>query len=411
MGTKVITGDAGRWVRLLAERRSRVTPKARAFRHQVRTERAVLFAEAFRQRAAEPLPLRWARAVAHVLERIAINILPGEVIAGEPVPLPLDSKLLAEAKAYLAAPREEHIRCLESYPLDPLYDSLGLAYGWHARVAHNILPYADILAAGIGGMRRRAAQALADASSLSPDEQGDRPTFYQAALVALDGLAAYVLRYATLARRRADAASPEEACDLYDMADVCLHVAGEPPVTLRQALQLVWFLNCACKMEDGEVGHSFGRFDQYLYPYYRADLDSGRATEDELLDLLTAFWIKINAESQDVMHMTLGGLTPEGKDATNALSFACLAAERRVCLTQPNLSARVAPRHACPVLARDRRHHPLRSRASCRLQRRHHGALASKIWAWRRQWPGTTPRWAASRPSSPAAACPGLTAM
>ena len=97
-------------------------------------------------------------------------------------------------------------------------------------------------------------------------------------------------------------------------------------------------------MDDGGVGHSFGRFDQYLYPCYRADLDAGRLTVAQARELLALFWIKHNREGDDIAHLSLGGQTPEGEDATNELSYLCLQVDRWVSRKQPNLSTRVHAR-------------------------------------------------------------------
>lgn len=330
--------------RLLAERRTRLTGHPLTFASKYAAERTVLFAEGFASHADKPLPLRWAHAVAHVLANVGVAILPDELIVGEPGVAEVGAERLAQARGYLAAYREEHVRHLETYPLEAFYAELGIARGWHSRSGHNVLDYGAALERGLGGLRRRAAEALASQPvDLAEDERTRRDAFYQAAIVALDGLSVYIRRHADLARELAAEASPERAAELAEIAETCAYLAAGPARTFREALQLVWFLNLATKLEDGGVGHSLGRLDQYLYPFYRADLESGRATEDRLLELLTAFWIKVNSECEDACHLTLGGLSPNGDDATNDLSYACLVAERRVSLTQPNLSARVHP--------------------------------------------------------------------
>lgn len=122
---------------------------------------------------------------------------------------------------------------------------------------------------------------------------------------------------------------------------VCDWVARNPPRTFWEALQLVWFAHLGIKMDDGSVGHSFGRFDQYLYPFYKADIENGRLTVDQARELVALFWIKLNRECDDIAHLSLGGQTPLGKDAINDLSLLCLQVDRWVGRKQPNLSTRV----------------------------------------------------------------------
>ncbi len=125
------------------------------------------------------------------------------------------------------------------------------------------------------------------------------------------------------------------------MAERCAHLAEQPARTFHEALQLVWFVHLGIKLDDGGVGHSFGRFDQYLLPYLRADLAAGRLDREQARELLALFWIKLNRESDDIAHLSLGGQTPGGQDAANELSLLCLEVEGWIHRKQPNLSTRV----------------------------------------------------------------------
>ena len=328
----------GRIARLLASRRARLVGHPLTFTSHYFPERTVLFAESFSRHADDPLPLRWAHAFADVLEGVALEILPDELIVGEPGVGRVDAEAHEAARRYLADLREASIRGLPTYPFEAAYTSIGAARSWHGRSGHNILAYADVLARGVGDLRREAAASLGALDPTAPDS-ADRATFYQAALVSLDAFSEFVRRHACLARGLA-AADPARSDDLLGVADACDWIAAQPPRDLREALQLVWLLHLATKLEDGGVGHSFGRLDQYCCPFYKADLERGVSRED-LVDLLTVFWIKVNSECEEAMHLTVGGLTPEGDDATNDLSYAILEAERRVSMTAPNLSARV----------------------------------------------------------------------
>ena len=113
----------------------------------------------------------------------------------------------------------------------------------------------------------------------------------------------------------------------------------------------MWFVHLGIKLDDGGIGHSFGRFDQYLVPFYRADRAAGRLDEPGARELLALFWIKLNREGDDIAHLSLGGQTPQGEDAANELSVLCLQVERWVRRKQPNLSTRVHARTIAGLLA------------------------------------------------------------
>jgi pyruvate formate-lyase/glycerol dehydratase family glycyl radical enzyme len=307
-------------------------------------ERAVLLYKYFQQAADEPLALRYAHGLAYVLEHVAIAIDDDERIVGQ---VGLEDvaqtkpEELAQAQAYWQARNEAFNRKLASYPAEQRASAHGLSWKWHSRDGHAIPAFDLILARGLGGLRDEAQNALERHAPALP--AGDpRQTFWPAMIVALDGLAAYIRRYAALAREMAAAEhDPGRRSELLQIGDICAWIAGSPPHTWHEALQLVWFVHLGIKMDDGGIGHSFGRFDQYLYPLYRDDRDAGRLTVDEARELLATFWVKLNREGDGLAHLSLGGQTPQGEDATNDLSLLCLQVDRWVRRKQPNLSTRV----------------------------------------------------------------------
>jgi formate C-acetyltransferase len=122
------------------------------------------------------------------------------------------------------------------------------------------------------------------------------------------------------------------------LARTARHVATEPPYTFREAVQLVAFTHLAFESE-GRYAMALGRVDQYLWPFYCRDIESGCLTRDEALDLLCHLWVKL-AENGGVQNICIGGQTPDGADATNELSYVCLEATKLVQSPYTNLSAR-----------------------------------------------------------------------
>ena len=309
-------------------------------------ERAILLWEFFRS-AEDPLPLRYARGLAHVLREIDIAIHDDELIVGE---VGLEDVAhtrpddLRAAKAYWQARDESFERTFPWFEDAQRASLHALSRKWLNRDGHAIPAFDLILNKGLGALRDRARRAAAANDPDAPDDALHQE-FWQAMIVSLHALSSYIRRHAAEAWQMAAAElDPVRQEELADVGDTCAWVSEDPPRTFWEALQLVWFVHLGIKMDDGGVGHSFGRFDQYLYPFYRADLDAGRLTIARARELLALFWIKLNREGDDIAHLSLGGQTPEGEDATNDLSTLCLQVDRWVSRKQPNLSTRVHAR-------------------------------------------------------------------
>ena len=310
-------------------------------------ERALLLWEYFQAAAGEPLPLRYAHGLGYVMEHIAITIHADELLVGE---VGLEDVAVTRAEDFNRATafwQQRNADFLNTFTWQAAEQQAarhGLTWKWASRDGHAIPDFELILAHGLGGLREIARQAAAGAVSegSAAEDASDRQVFGQALLAALEALSAYIRRYAALAEQLAQAETdPARRQELTGVADSCAWLADHAPRNFSEALQLVWFAHLGIKLDDGGIGHSFGRLDQYLYPFYRADLDAGRLDEQGARELLALFWIKLNREGDDIAHLSLGGQTPQGGDAANELSVLCLQVERWVNRKQPNLSTRV----------------------------------------------------------------------
>jgi len=190
--------------------------------------------------------------------------------------------------------------------------------GWD----HSLADYPTLLDVGLGGLLARARASLE-----AHDIPGERAVL-QGMIVALQAFSTAIARWADWAAARGDSA----------LADVTRHVATEPPRTFHEAVQLVALTHLAFESE-GRYAMALGRVDQYLLPFYRRDIEAGRLTRDEALDLICHLWVKL-AENRGVQNICIGGQTPEGADATNELSYLCLEATKLVQSPYTNLSAR-----------------------------------------------------------------------
>lgn len=307
-------------------------------------ERALLFYRHFTQSESESLPVRYAKGLAYVMENIAIAIHPGEWIVGE---VGLEAvqtthpEEFAEAQAFWQQHNETFHRTFAWYSDEMLASEHGLSSKWASRDGHAIPAFDLILQQGLGGLRQVALEAM-EKYPPGDAQTHARIDYTHSMVVALDALSAYILRYAVLARDLAPT-EPDlsRQAELLKIADACTWLSTHPPRDFYEALQLAWFVHLGIKLDDGSVGHSFGRFDQYLYPYFQSDLAAGILNDERALELLACFWIKLNRESDDIAHLSLGGQNPQAGDAANPLSLLCLQVERWVNRKQPNLSTRV----------------------------------------------------------------------
>ncbi|MEA4907993.1 MAG: glycyl radical protein [Chloroflexi bacterium] len=203
---------------------------------------------------------------------------------------------------------------------------------------------------GIHGLRRKVQQAAAANPGAAQQD------FYRAALITLEAASTFISRYAVLAEEMAaqerDAARREE---LLRIAENCRHLASHPAATYWQALQAVWFLFVLLEIESNASSISPGRLDQYIYPYLERDLHDGSLAIELAQELLENFWMKYNEivllrSSESARYFAgfpigfntvVGGQTPDGRDATNLLSYMCLRAQADLGMPQPNFAVRV----------------------------------------------------------------------
>ncbi len=220
--------------------------------------------------------------------------------------------------------------------------------------AHLAVNYERLLKEGLRGYEAKA-RACKEALDLTDPDSIDKNVFYKAVLIVIEAVRAFALRYSALA---ADLAAKEtdetRKAELLEMSRICAKVPYEPASTFREAVQSVWFIQLILQIESNGHSLSYGRFDQYMDPYYEASLRDGSITEAEALELLTCLWIKTltinkvrsqahtlsSAGSPMYQNVTIGGQTIDKKDAVNPLSFLVLQSVAQTRLTQPNLTVR-----------------------------------------------------------------------
>ncbi|EQA5671221.1 formate C-acetyltransferase/glycerol dehydratase family glycyl radical enzyme [Cronobacter malonaticus] len=363
-------------------------------RPPVCTERAQHYTAMYQQHQDKPLPVRRALALAHHLANRTIWIKHDELIVGN------------QASQVRAAPffPEYTVSWIEK-EIDDLADRPGAGFSVSLQdkaVMHEVCPWwrgqtvqdrcygmftdeqKELLASGIikaegnmtsgdahlavnfplllekglDGLRAKVAERRA---RLLLTDQGDlhKEQFLKAIDVTFSALSEHIRRFAALASQMAQEESrPARRDELLAIAANCEHIAHQPPASFWQALQLCYFVQLVLQIESNGHSVSFGRLDQYLYPWYRRDVELEQTLERErAIELLQSCWLKLlevnkirsgshskaSAGSPLYQNVTIGGqylLNGEPVDAVNPLSWAVLESCGRLRSTQPNLSVR-----------------------------------------------------------------------
>ncbi len=358
---------------------------------QIEHYRAVLYTQSFRETEGEPIVLRKAKAFYNVCKNIPIVIRDNELIVGansvSPRSCPtfpefsfewLESEF--ETVATRAADPFEigeeskaALREVHAYWRGKTTSELATAYMapearrafehnmftpgnyFYNGVGHLTVQYDTVIYKGLDSVIERAAQELQKAR-VSDADYPDRSAFLKAVIVACEAVKTYAARYAEQAS--AAAAIERDAvrkAELEKIARTCAHVPAKPARDFHEGCQAFWFVQQLLQLESSGHSISPGRFDQYMYPLYAADLQSGKLTREHAQELIDCIFVKLNdlnkvrdAASAEgfagyslFQNMIVGGQNAEGQDVTNDLSVMCIVASKHVQLPQPSLSIRV----------------------------------------------------------------------
>ncbi len=228
---------------------------------------------------------------------------------------------------------------------------------------HIVPDYKKVLEKGFKGIKEEIEQQME-----RHDEKGKRD-YCKSMIIAVEGTKRFAERYAEEAEKTAEGEKNEQRKkELLEVARICRKVPWEPAETFYEALQSVWFthmLDMAAESYPGP-GLSHGRFDQYMYPYYKKDIEEGRLTKEFAKELLECFWIKHNY-AYDFMGfvgvkqgitsgfgqlMTLSGITKEGEDAVNELTWLLLDVIDDMNMLEPKRNIRISKKTSDEFLMR-----------------------------------------------------------
>jgi pyruvate-formate lyase len=257
-----------------------------------------------------------------------------------------------EAESVIIAPDEKIVftRTLPS-AIPPLYPPEEYARLTAGRTIHELGPVNNIAAdwgqALAQGLLGRKQAALAHLASCPGDAEAAE--FLACALETIDAVLGLAARYAQAAR----------ALGRVDVAETLERVPALPPRTFREALQSLRLMHAVVWLS-GHYHAGLGRFDQYMWPYLRADLDAGRVDENEAVDLLAEFFISLNKDSDlypgvqqgdNGQTITLSGIDRAGNDAVNELTVMVLHVSRDLAMIDPKINLRITPRTGLDLLS------------------------------------------------------------
>ena len=358
---------------------------------EIESSRAVLITESYRRTEGEPIIIRRAKAFAHILENLPIVIRDQELIVGSTTIAPRGCQTYPEFSYewledefdtvetrsadpfYISEQTKQELKAANAYWKGKTTSELATSYMepqtllamehnmftpgnyFYNGVGHVTVKYGEVLEIGFSGIRAKAEAELAKLSLADGDYQ-KRSRFLEAVMISCDAAVTYARRYAKLALEEAEKCTdPVRKMELLVIAQNCANVPEKGANGFYEACQSFWFVQQLLQIESSGHSISPGRFDQYMYPYYKKDLDSGKITRAQAQELMDCIWVKLNdlnkcrdAASAEgfagyslFQNLIAGGQNAEGIDVTNDLSFMSIQASMHVFLPQPSLSVRV----------------------------------------------------------------------
>ena len=357
----------------------------------IESARAKLITESYKETEGEPIITRRAKAFAHILHNIPIIIRDNELIVGSSTIAPrgcqtfpefsyewleaeLDTVATRTADPFeIAEETKAELKEADKYWKGKTTSELATSYMapeaikaiehniftpgnyFYNGVGHVTVKYWEVLETGFEGIMEKAQKEL-DGCSVGDGNYAKKSHFLEAVILSCKAVIDYAGRYAKLAQEMAAQTSdPVRKQELFVIAENCSRVPAKGAQNFYEACQSFWFVQQLLQMESSGHSISPGRFDQYMYPYYKKDMEAGTSTREFAQELMDCIWVKLNdlnkcrdAASAEgfagyslFQNLIAGGQNKEGEDVTNDLSVMCIQASMHVHLPAPSLSVRV----------------------------------------------------------------------
>ncbi len=381
-------------------RATKLLEKVKGTKPQIDVERGLYFTESFQQTEGEPLNLRWAKALYHYAKHAKVYIEEGQLLAGRSGKLGRYGILYPELDGDILGDAIEKLPERESSPFNISEEDAKIVKEkiqpyWEGKTYHEDLikafpketkrltynedgtsrfivnetssfrssiqwvhDYEIVLEKGFSGIKKEAEDRLHQLDEDSAVDTLEKKPFLEATIITCDAIILWANRHAELAEKLAEKESDEtKKQELLTIAKNSRRVPEFPPENFYQAVQSQWYVQMFSRIEQktGTV-ISNGRMDQYLYPYYKKDLEAGIITEKQAQELLECMWVAMSefidlylsetggAFNEGYAHweaVTIGGVDKEGNDAVNDLTYLLLKSKRDFPLNYPDLAARI----------------------------------------------------------------------
>lgn len=357
----------------------------------VEADRAILVTESFKETEDQPIIIRKAKALEKILNEIPITIRDSELIVGSLTKNPRSAQVFPEFSNKWLVKEFDRIgkRISDSYQISDEVKSqlietfkywdgktvseLAASYMPEETVAamnsnvftvgnyffnglgHYAVDYGKVLEKGFSGIIAEVEETMEHSEKTDPEYIKKRE-FWNAVIISCKAAINYAERYSKLAKELADQESNiERKNELIKIAEICNNVPKNGAESFYEAIQSFWFVQAIISLESNGHAISPARFDQYMYPYFKKDIDSKVIDMSIAQELINCLWVKFNDISKVrdeivtlassgygmFQNLIVGGQTSEGRDATNELSYMCLEATGEVKLPQPSLSVRI----------------------------------------------------------------------
>lgn len=353
-------------------------------------ERAVIATESYKKYQADPVAIKRAKVFREVIEKMEINILPDETIVGHQaggvrkvalfpeyssdwIEDEMDRFQLRTGDRYLISDEDKEIlksilpkwrnktlkdhtlkmipkECIDALQAKVFVNPSDIQSG----IGHIIVDYSKCLSKGIKGIIEEIRENISSLD-LSKPSDFNKLFFLEAAEISCEAAIIFANRYAEKAEELAEKEENQEyKAELYKISEICRNVPENSPRSFREAIQSFWFIHILMHIESNGHSISPGRFDQYMYPYLKSDLESKKISMEEAQELINNLWVKFNEvlKVKDeftslqaggypmYQNLIVGGQNSAGRDVTNELSYMCMNAEANVKLPQPSFSIR-----------------------------------------------------------------------
>lgn len=354
----------------------------------VESERAVLVTEAYKETEGLPPILRRAKAVEKIFNNLPVTIRDDELVVGAITKNPRSTEICPEFSydwvekefdtmgSRLAdpfqIPKETAQQLHEAFKYWPGKTTSDLASSYMSQeakdcmangvftvgnyfyggVGHVCVDYGKVLKIGFRGVITEVVAAMEKMDTTEPDYI-KKQQFYNAVIISYNAAINFAHRYAEKAMNMASVESnPVRKAELIQIAKNCSRVPEYGASNFYEACQSFWFVQSMIQIESSGHSISPGRFDQYMYPYLKADTSISKEFAQELIDCI---WIKLNDVNKTrdevsaqafagyavFQNLCVGGQNEEGLDATNEVSYMCMEATAHVALPAPSFSIRV----------------------------------------------------------------------